>query len=127
MTSKRMLSLALAFMLTHLAGAIPVYAVTKEEDQARSVAEVKERVRRFSSGERVKVKLKNKTKLKGYIREAGEDSFVVVDQNSGAVTTVPYSQVSQVKKSSDLSEGVKLAIGLGALTALVLILASQTK
>ena len=124
---KRMLSLALAFMLTHLAGAIPVYAVTKEEDQARSVAEVKERVRRFSSGERVKVKLKNKTKLKGYIREAGEDSFVVVDQNSGAVTTVPYSQVSQVKKSSDLSEGVKLAIGLGALTALVLILASQTK
>jgi len=55
--------------------------------------------------------LRDKTKLKGYVQEIAEAHFVVIDDRTGAVTTVAYPQVKQIKGNS-LSTGAKIAITL---------------
>ena len=69
---------------------------------------------------RVEVKLRDKTKLKGYISEAGEASFIVVDAKMGVATTVAYPQVKQVK-GNNLSTGARIAIAVGLSIALLLV------
>ena len=83
------------------------------------VEKVRESVRRLGTGEtaRVEVRLRDKTKLKGYIDEAGENSFVVVDA-SGASHTVLYPQVKKVK-GNNLSTGARIAIGVAIVAAIL--------
>jgi hypothetical protein len=53
--------------------------------------------------------------LKGYIKDAGEDSFIVVDK-AGAASTISYSQVKQIKGSHHLTAAkVALTIVKGVL------------
>ncbi len=128
---KKILSFALIVLLLNI-GISSAYAVgSKEEKEARFAEKVKAGIAKLGTGTeaRIEVKLKNKTKLKGYISEAGADSFTVVDEKSGAATQVAYPQVKQVK-GNNLSEGVKIAIALGALAAVLIvavIFVSQTK
>ena len=49
---------------------------------------------------RVEVKLRDKTKLKGYISAVGQDSFTITDARSGASQTVAFADVSEIKKAS---------------------------
>ena len=70
---------------------------------------------------RVEVKLRDKTKLKGYIDQVAEDHFVVIDDSTGAATSVAYPQVKQVK-GNNLSTGAKIAIGVGIALAVFLII-----
>jgi hypothetical protein len=61
---------------------------------------------------RVEVKLKDNSKLKGYISEAGADSFTVVDLETGSPSTMAYADIAQVKeKGNGLSGRTKLIIG----------------
>lgn len=116
---KTFLSLLIVGLLVNLAGVVPVYADSKAEKEARFVEKVKEGVRRLGTGEeaRVEVRLRGKTKLKGYISEAGENNFVVVDA-SGVNHTVAYPQVQKVK-GNNLSTGARIAIGV-AIVAVIL-------
>jgi hypothetical protein len=76
---------------------------------------------------RIQVKLRDKTKLKGYVSEAGEDSFVVVDEKTGATSRVPYPQVQQVKGNNH-SRAVEIAIGVGViLLPIVIVLLTVSK
>ncbi len=75
---------------------------------------------------RVKIKLKDGSKIKGYISEVGDSQFVVTDLETGQNTTVPYPGVKQVK-GNNLSTGVKIAIGLAVLVVIVLVLGSLAK
>ena len=86
---------------------------SKEEKDAALAAKVKEGISKLGTGEaaRVEVNLRDKTKLKGYISVAGEDSFVVVNAKTGESTTVAYSAAKQVK-GNNLNLGVKIAIGV---------------
>ena len=121
--SKRILSLALVGLLFSLAGPAPVYADSKAEKEARLAEKVKEGIGKLGTGTeaRVEIKLRDKRKLKGYIGEAGEDGFSVVDAKTGTATRVPYPQVRQVK-GNNLSTGAKIAIGLGVAVAVLVIL-----
>jgi len=65
----------------------------------------------MGSEARVEVKLQDNRKLKGYIREAGEGDFVVVDEKTGAVSTVDYSEVKQIKGSNRLT-ATKVAVNI---------------
>jgi len=59
---------------------------------------------------RVKVMLKDKTEVKGYVSQIGPDSFEVSDKKSGRVTTLAYQEVDRMQKQG-LSTGAKVAIG----------------
>ncbi len=120
---KTVLSLFLITLLITCIGVKAVYADSKEEKQARFTEKVKAGIARLGTGEpaRVKVKLSNKTKLNGYVSEAGDEDFVVVDARTGAATRVAYADVQQVI-GNNLSTGAKIAIGLGILAAILVIL-----
>ena len=111
---KKLLSLMLAVLLMQVGLAQSVAASTNPEKEAKFAEKVKAGIAKLGTGTeaRVEVKLKNKTKLKGYVSEAGANSFTVVDEKTGAATEVPYSNAKQVK-GNNLSKGVKIAIVLG--------------
>jgi hypothetical protein len=47
---------------------------------------------------RIEVKLRDATKLKGYVSAATQDSFTIVDKKSGASQNLNYADVAEVKK-----------------------------
>lgn len=121
---KRCLSLALVAALVHVACAAPALAKSKAEREAQLAGKVKAHILKLGTGEaaRVKLKLKDKTKLEGYVAEAGAESFTVVEAKTGAATVVAYPQVAQAK-GNNLSTGQKIAIGVGVALALIIIYA----
>jgi hypothetical protein len=119
---KKILSLALVGLLLNVSGGSLAYAGAKAGKEARFAEKVKEGVGKLGTGAeaRIEVKLRDKTKLKGYVSEAGEDSFVMVDDKTGATSTVTYAQVKQVK-GNNLSKGVEIAIGVGVILIPILV------
>jgi hypothetical protein len=112
---RKMLCVVVAGLLVHvLAGAQPVAAKTKAEKQAEFTGKVKAGIAKLGTGPeaRVAIKLRDKTKLTGYVGEAGEDGFVVVNPKTGEANMVAYSTVAQIK-GHNLSRGGKIAIVLG--------------
>src|SRR5688572_19757900 len=119
---KKVLSLVLVGFLLNTAGVGFAYAGSKETKEARFAGKVKEGISKLGTGAeaRIEVKLRDKTKLKGYVGEAGEDSFLIVDEKTGATSTVTYSQVKQVK-GHNLSKGAEIAIGVGVILIPIII------
>lgn len=120
---KKVLVLTLVAFLINLAGARLTYANSKEEKQARFAEKVKTNVLKLGTGEasRVKVQLRDKTKLEGYISAADEERFVVTNPKTGASTGVTYPQVKSVK-GNNLSTGAKIAIGAGIAAAVIFLI-----
>ncbi len=125
----KVLCLVFVGFLLGVAGVRPAYAESKEEKETRRAEQVKQGIRKLGTGAdaRVEVKLRDKTKLKGYVSEAGEDSFVIVDEKTNTTSTVPYPQVKQVKGNNH-STAVEIAIGVGVILlpiALVILTVSK--
>jgi hypothetical protein len=120
---KKFLSLALITLVINLACGASAFASTNSEKEARLIEKVKSSITKLGTGTdaRVEVKLRDKTKLKGYISEIGEDYFVVTDAKTGTATTVAYPQVKQVK-GNNLSTGAKIAIGVGVVIGVLLLI-----
>lgn len=115
-----------ALLLVAASGAQTVFA--KSGAKAQSVDEVRAAVTRLGVGEkaRVEVRLRDETKLKGYVSRAGEQSFAVADEKSGATTEVAYADVAQVKKRGGGMSGTTKALiwgGVAATAAVVLFVA----
>jgi hypothetical protein len=94
--------------------------LSKKERKIRKHAEkIKEGVEKLGSGKDsvVKVKLRDKTKIKGYISNIGENSFTIIDKNEKA-TVVNYTNVKQIK-GNNLHAGVWIAIGFGVAMAVI--------
>ena len=120
---RKTLSIALAFvMLQSLPSAQSVFARSKTERQARFAEKVRLGVHKLGTGEeaRIQVKLTGGAKLSGYIREASDDSFVIVDSSSGAETAISYTQVVQAK-GHNLTLLQRILIGDAFLLGLVAI------
>ena len=113
---KKVVALVVIGFLLHVSGVSCAYAGSKEEKEIRFAEKVKEGISKLGTGPeaRVEVKLQDKRKLKGYISEAGEDSFVLVDEKTRTTSIVTYSQVQQVK-GNNLSKAAKVAIGVGVI------------
>ena len=120
---KKLFSLALVALLINVAGMRLAYADSKEEKQARFAEKVKASVLKLGTGEaaRVKVRLRDKTKLEGYISAADEAGFIVMNPKTGMATPVAYPQVKSVK-GNNLSTGAKIAIGVGIAAAVIFII-----
>ena len=97
---------------------------SKEEKAAEFAGKVKAGITRLGVGPdaRVMVKLRDKTKLNGYVSQIGDESFVVADARTGVTTEVQYPDVARVK-GNNLSTGATIAIAVGlAVGATILVL-----
>ncbi|MFL6211212.1 MAG: hypothetical protein ACJ74W_20350 [Pyrinomonadaceae bacterium] len=122
--AKKITALTLVVLLLNLLSVAPVAAATKLDAEAKFTAKVKSAIAKLGTGTqaRVEVSLRDKTKLKGYVREADEIGFVVVDAKTGTATTLAYPQVQTVK-GNNLATGVKIAIGVGIAVGVLLLIA----
>ena len=86
------LSIVLIGLLFWTTCARASYAGPKQGRSGRRAEKVKLSLGKLGVGEsaRVEVKLRDGTRLKGYIREAGEDGFVVVDRKTGEASVVTF-------------------------------------
>jgi hypothetical protein len=111
---RKILSVALAALLIQLVCAYPAFAGGDAKKELEKAEKVRAGIARLGTGPdaRVKIKLRDKTKLEGYVSDAGSDQFTVTDIKTGVATSVEYGQVKQVK-GNNLSTGAKIAIGVG--------------
>ena len=109
---KRICSVVLSALLLQ-AAAVPAFAATSAEKEAKRAEKVRAQLVRLGTGKdaRIKVELRDKTKLEGFLSAADADTFTVTD-NAGKSTTVPYPQVKKAQ-GNNLSTGAKIAIGVG--------------
>ncbi|HKY42958.1 MAG TPA: hypothetical protein VJM50_07665 [Pyrinomonadaceae bacterium] len=91
--------------------ALAANATAKE---AAHIEKVKAAIAKLGTGPsaQVEIKLRDKSKLRGYIKEANEEHFVLVSSATGSDMEVAYPQVKGVK-GNNLSTGAKVAIGVG--------------
>lgn len=108
---KELVSLVVSNSLVLFLCAGTLVASSREEKEAKLASVVKSRITKLGTGSaaRIEVKLRDKTKIKGYVQEIAEDYFVVVDDRTGVTTTIAYPQVKQVKGNNP-STGAKYAI-----------------
>lgn len=117
---KRIIFLTLTIFLTHVLIASPTFAGTKE---AKLLEKVKSGITRLGTGTEahIKVKLKDGTKIEGYITESNENEFVVMNSKTNQIVPVAHSSVKQVK-GNNLSKGVIITIGVVAFLVLLFVL-----
>jgi hypothetical protein len=112
---KKNLSLFLiGSLLLSLFVAPSALAKTKEKKEAELAAKVKAGVAKLGAGKdtKISVKLRDKTKLKGYISHIEEEAFVITDAKTGVETRVAYGDVTQAK-GNNLSTCAIIAIAAG--------------
>jgi len=121
---KKCLSLVFIGLLTFAVNLkfISAQSDTNNSVEVNKVEKIKTTVNRRGTGEKSKVvvKMKNGTKLKGYISQIGEDSFDLTDSKTKQTTAVAYRNVAQVKKQG-LSKGAKIALGIGIAAAVTVV------
>jgi hypothetical protein len=104
----------MALLLINLVCATSAPAKPSAESDADLAAKVKASIVKIGTGPAalVELKLRDGSKLKGYVSEANDRSFVIVDNKTRVARDVPYPQVKRVK-GNNLSTGAKVAIGFG--------------
>ena len=104
-----------------LASAVFVASLTmpvtaqQRNSEATTLDKIKAKVAKIGVGEKAKatVILKDGTKRKGYIAQAGNDDFVLRDRKTDAPSTMSYSDVLKVESNKGHSTARNLAIGIG--------------
>lgn len=116
------ISCALSIILVNLL-CLPTVAAKPSSKEEQQLEKLKAGIRKLGIGPdaHIKVKLKDKSEISGYISEVGEDSFVVVDAETGRSNIVAYPQIAQAK-GNNLSSNAKLAITLVAVGVIALLL-----
>ena len=111
---KKTLTVALAGLLIQALSVQPAAAASKAEKDAKRAEKVRAGIFKLGVGTdaRVAIKLRDDMKLAGYISEAKDDSFVLIDMKTITATTVAYGNVTQVK-GHNIGTGAKIAIGIG--------------
>jgi hypothetical protein len=120
--------------LTYLIGSVLLlvtvpFAVAAQPSapQPMTVENIKTKVAKLGVGDKAKatVFLKNGTKLKGYIAQAGDSDFVLRDRKTDTPSTIRYDDVARIDSNKGHSTARNIAIGVGigagALLAIILI------
>jgi Tfp pilus assembly protein PilV len=124
---KKSLSVALLGLTLLFTNLQFINAQTSTSNNAANSDAIKANVTRRGTGEkaRVNVKMLNGTKMKGFISQAGEDSFTLTDSKTKQTSTLAYSDVAQVKKPG-LSTTSKILIGVGVGVAVTVVIFAAT-
>jgi len=94
------------------------------ESNAQQGEKVKMAIQQRGTGEKskVKVRLRDKTELKGYISQIDATSFQLTDNTTGRVTTVAYDSVAKVGGAGMArSTKVVLWVGIGVAAAAIIL------
>ncbi len=119
---RKYLVLGLMSFLINLSVGFNAYAQSFDKEKDAKFAEkLKTNVEKLGTGKdaRIEVKLKDGTKLKGFVSQVTEKGFVVVADSTGTETEVPYPNAKQVK-GHNLSNGAKFAIAVGIIGAIII-------
>lgn len=118
---KKCLAMVLACSLLQIAS-IAAFAKSNPENEAQRIEKLRAAISSLGIGPsaRIKVKLRDKTKVEGYLKEATNDHFVIADSRTGTERTLSYPQVQTVH-GNNLSTGAKIAIVAGVVTGAVLL------
>ena len=123
---KKYVSFTLVCLLLISANFSLVSAQTDTDKTSKSIAKIKAKVLAFDTGEkkRVEVKMSDGTKLKGYISQAGEDSFTLTDFKTNQNTVIAFRDVKKVNNSWSTGNKIALAIVGGAAATAAIVLGS---
>ena len=91
-------------------------------NDAQATEKIRTKVQKIGVGgnARVEVKLRDNTQMKGYISDADQDSFTVVDSMSGSHNKLAYTDTSSVKKAGGgISSKTWIILGAAAVGAIV--------
>ena len=107
---RRYLSILLAVLLISNSGTLLVFAQSGD-----NAAKVKAAVAKRGTNEkkRVRVKMQNGTKIKGYITQIGDESFTLALSKTKQPVVIAYRDVSKIE-SGGLSGGARIGIIVGA-------------
>lgn len=119
--SKKLLVLIIVGLVLNLSFLNSTALASSKEEKL--TAKVKSGINKLGIGKdsKVSVKLKDSTKIKGYISEISEDGFTVVDEKTSLEETISFPSVKQVK-GNNLSKGAKIAIGIGIAIAVIILI-----
>ena len=119
---KKCLSVVLLGLMLLSTNLYSINAQTNNSDNVANAEKIKANVTKRGTGEkaRVNVKMLDGTKVKGFINQAGDDSFTLTDSKTKQTKTLAYSDVAQVKEAG-LSKGAKILIGVGVGAAISLV------
>jgi preprotein translocase subunit SecF len=118
---RRIFAMMLSGMLLLTAFGFQQIGAQASNDQ-RATEKIRTKVQKIGVGgnARVEVRLRDNTQLKGYINDADQESFTVVDSQTGSSKTVSYADTSSVKKvGSGISARTWIILGAAAVGAAV--------
>lgn len=101
----------------------PLTATANPAKEARHTEKIKAGIAKLGLGTdaRVKLKLKDNSKLSGYISAIGDETFVITDVKTETPITVAYPNVAQVQ-GNNLSTRTKIIIGVSVVVAIIIVL-----
>ena len=117
--------MTILMLVVNLAVVPSAFASINTEKEAKFAAKVKTEINKLGVGKeaQIKVKLKDGTKLKGFVSETTDNDFSVTDAKTGKTTVVPYANAKQVK-GNNLSTGTIITIAfVSALLIIALVVA----
>ena len=116
----------LIVLLVNMALSASVFANGKGDKEAEFVKKLQANIQAQGIGveSKITVKLKDGTKLKGYISEIGDGKFVVADEKTGQNVSVDYPQVKQAR-GNNWSSGY-IWVALLAVGVVVIILVGRS-
>ncbi len=120
---KKTMTMLLVIFLVNLALMPSVFASeTKAEKEIKLAQKVKTEIAKLGVGidSKIYVKLKDGTKLKGYISEINDEGFTVTDA-SGNITPVPYNHAKQVG-GKNTKYGIIAAVGIVVFLVVLLVI-----
>lgn len=112
----------LACLLLITANCVLISAQTRTDETASTIAKVKRAILKRGTGEnkRVKVIMLDGTELKGYISQAGEDSFELTNSKTKQSRSIFYRDVRKISGNGFSKTAVIALAAVGAAAAVVL-------
>jgi len=121
---KKYLVLSIIVLVFNSVGVRLVFSQTQDDKSIKLTEKIKTKVTKIGVGEKskVRVELRNQTKVKGYISAIDGDSFTVTDKKTGATTKIEYAQTQKVMRGDGFPRGATIGIIAGlAVTATILL------
>jgi hypothetical protein len=122
---KKYLSLALVVVLFQLFNTGPITATPIAKKKELTPEQVRKSIEKLGTGEKARaiVKLRDGTVHKGFVYDAGDSSFTLLEEKTAQKVTVAYADVVGLK-GKNMSTGAKVALGVGLAAAGLAIIGS---